>query len=87
MKCVFQVGDVVVCVTKAWMRSLTGVTPIESPTYGNPYVVKSVKPALGLVYLEIQGFSDLYRHDGFRPAQKTDITIFTEMLQDAEVHC
>jgi len=84
-----NVGDKVVCIKDDWKNEWYPNTPCAGPKSGDVVTIADIVPLRDTVFLalfeDIQG--DYYEADGFRPVQprKTDISVFTDMLNTAPV--
>lgn len=68
-----------------WERVYTGtVKDVVPPKYGEVYVIDGFDQYLGDTFLILNGFDDMYLSERFRPVveKKTDISVFTEMLNN-----
>ena len=101
MECPFQVGDVVVCIHEKWQNEGQPLyTSIRFPQLNEVLTIREIRlsvtqPFVGtpcLLFNEIRNpllpshtHEIAFAYNRFRPAKKTDISVFTAMLKTKEL--
>lgn len=86
----FRVGQRVACVkVGAWETDDIGPVPAQMPVYGGVYTIDEIVPDDDGTWLRLDGFDcfALWHARHFRPVveRKTDISLFTAMLNPSQV--
>ncbi len=84
--CNFHVGQKVVCIESEWEKVIGPYDPV-CPKVGQVLTIIGMMEMGGETYIGFPEWHDHgYHHSGFRPVveRKTDISIFTAMLENSE---